>query len=53
LLVPINSRVARWSADSLPPDWRAQVTRWDRFHSIRVTVIVAAFALLVIATVGS
>jgi uncharacterized membrane protein len=52
LLVPINSRVARWSAGSLPPDWRAQLNRWDGYHYLRVAIIVAAFTLLVIASVG-
>ncbi|KAA9153055.1 DUF1772 domain-containing protein [Amycolatopsis acidicola] len=48
LLVPINSRVARWTRDSVPADWRQQLNRWDRFHFVRVGVIVAAFALLVV-----
>lgn len=48
LLVPINSRVARWSDGSVPPDWKQQVGRWHRFHYVRVGVIVSAFVLLVI-----
>ncbi|MFE2432499.1 anthrone oxygenase family protein [Streptomyces sp. NPDC059373] len=48
LLVPINSRVARWTHDSVPADWKQQIGRWDRFHSVRVGVIVAAFVLLVV-----
>lgn len=36
----------------LVPDWRQQVGRWDRFHYIRVGVIVAAFVLLVVAGVA-
>jgi uncharacterized membrane protein len=49
LLVPINNRVVRWAAEGVPPDWREQVHRWDRYHYVRVAVIVAAFVLLVIA----
>lgn len=49
LLVPINSRVARWGQDSVPADWKQQIGRWDRFHYVRVGVIVAAFVLLVAA----
>src|SRR4051812_3905669 len=30
LLVPINNRVVRWAADGAPPDWRAQVRKWER-----------------------
>ncbi|MDN5893101.1 MAG: DUF1772 domain-containing protein [Nocardioides sp.] len=50
LLVPINSRVARWSEDgTAPADWRQQVGRWDRLHYLRLGLIVAAFVLLVVA----
>ena len=49
LLVPINNRVASWSAGVVPPDWRHQMRRWDRLHYVRVGVIVVAFALLVLA----
>lgn len=47
LLVPINNRVKTWTADGLPADWKQQINRWDRFHYVRVAVIIAAFALLV------
>ncbi|MEU9006714.1 DUF1772 domain-containing protein [Streptomyces sp. NPDC059982] len=49
LLVPINNRVKTWTAEGLPADWKEQMNRWDRFHYVRVAVIVAAFALLVTA----
>ncbi|MGW0876136.1 anthrone oxygenase family protein [Streptomyces sp. NPDC002740] len=49
LLVPINNRVKTWTADGLPADWKQQMNRWDRFHYVRVALIVAAFALLVAA----
>ncbi|MFE9446532.1 DUF1772 domain-containing protein, partial [Streptomyces sp. NPDC006602] len=32
-----------------PEDWKEQMTRWDRWHYVRVAVIVAAFALLAAA----
>ncbi|KPC61638.1 DUF1772 domain-containing protein [Streptomyces chattanoogensis] len=51
LLVPINSRVATWSREGVPADWKQQVRRWDRFHYVRVGVIVLAFALFVVALV--
>ncbi|MFE1335947.1 anthrone oxygenase family protein [Streptomyces microflavus] len=47
LLVPINNRVKTWTADGLPADWKQQMNRWDRFHYVRVAVIIGAFALLV------
>jgi uncharacterized membrane protein len=51
LLVPINSRVATWSREGVPADWKQQVRRWDRFHYVRVAVIVLAFALFAVALV--
>ncbi|MFF4749306.1 anthrone oxygenase family protein [Streptomyces sp. NPDC002514] len=49
LLVPINNRGKTWTAENLPADWKQQMNRWDRFHYVRVAVIIAAFALLVTA----
>jgi uncharacterized membrane protein len=51
LLVPINNRGKTWTPDNRPADWKRQMNRWDRFHYVRVAVIVAAFALLVAALV--
>ncbi|MFE7462486.1 anthrone oxygenase family protein [Streptomyces sp. NPDC057499] len=51
LLVPINNRSKTWTPDNRPADWKEQMGRWDRFHYVRVAVIVAAFALLVAALV--
>jgi uncharacterized membrane protein len=49
LLVPINNRVKTWTPENRPADWKQQMNRWDRFHYVRVAVIIAAFALLVAA----
>jgi uncharacterized membrane protein len=49
LLVPINNRSKTWTAENRPEDWKEQMNRWDRFHYVRVAVIVAAFALLAAA----
>ncbi|MFC9425586.1 anthrone oxygenase family protein [Streptomyces sp. NPDC056987] len=51
LLVPINARVATWSHEGVPGDWKEQMGRWDRFHHVRVAVIVLAFALFAVAVV--
>lgn len=48
LLVPINNRSARWDPDHPPSDWRDQMRRWDIGHGVRVALLVAAFALLVV-----
>ncbi|MFD4977024.1 anthrone oxygenase family protein [Streptomyces sp. NPDC058424] len=49
LLVPINNRGKTWTPDNRPDDWKQQMKRWDRYHYVRVAVIVAAFTLLVAA----
>ncbi|ELS50782.1 DUF1772 domain-containing protein [Streptomyces viridochromogenes] len=49
LLVPINNRGKTWTPENRPDDWKQQMNRWDRYHYVRVAVIVAAFALLAAA----
>jgi uncharacterized membrane protein len=49
LLVPINNQSKTWTPENRPEDWKEQISRWDRFHYIRVAVIIAAFALLAAA----
>ncbi|MFJ5265223.1 anthrone oxygenase family protein [Streptomyces sp. NPDC088387] len=51
LLVPINNRGKAWTPENRPEDWKEQANRWDRYHYVRVAVIVAAFALLAAALV--
>ncbi|MEU9999007.1 DUF1772 domain-containing protein [Streptomyces sp. NPDC050848] len=49
LLVPINNLNKTWTPDNRPADWKQQLRRWERFHYVRLAVIVAAFTLLVAA----
>jgi uncharacterized membrane protein len=49
LLVPINNQSKTWTPENRPADWKEQSNRWDRFHYIRVAVLIAAFALLAAA----
>ncbi|MFE6072837.1 anthrone oxygenase family protein [Streptomyces sp. NPDC056525] len=49
LLVPINNRNKTWTPENRPADWKQQLQRWNRYHYIRVAVIIAAFTLLVTA----
>ena len=49
LLVPINNRNKTWTPDNRPADWKQQLNRWNRYHYVRVAVLIAAFALLVAA----
>jgi uncharacterized membrane protein len=49
LLVPINNRGKTWTPENRPEDWKEQTNRWERFHYVRVAVIIVAFALLATA----
>ena len=49
LLVPIANRSKTWTVENRPEDWKEQMNRWNRFHYIRVAIIIAAFALLAAA----
>ncbi|MFJ9683359.1 anthrone oxygenase family protein [Streptomyces sp. NPDC101194] len=49
LLVPINSRGKTWTPENRPENWKEQMKRWDRWHYVRVAVIIGAFTLLVAA----
>ncbi|MDG4864332.1 DUF1772 domain-containing protein [Streptomyces sp. T-3] len=49
VLVPINNRVKTWTTGNRPADWKQQLNSWDRFHYVRIAVIVAAFACLAAA----
>ncbi|HJD80002.1 DUF1772 domain-containing protein [Kitasatospora aureofaciens] len=51
LLVPINNRGKTWTPENRPADWKEQMNRWDRYHYVRVAVIIAAFTVLVAALV--
>ncbi|MFG3280744.1 anthrone oxygenase family protein [Streptomyces sp. NPDC048111] len=49
LLVPINNRNKTWTPETRPADWKQQLNRWNRYHYVRVAVLVAAFTLLATA----
>ncbi|MBN0044436.1 DUF1772 domain-containing protein [Streptomyces actuosus] len=51
LLVPINNRNKTWTPENRPADWKQQLRRWERYHYLRVAVIIVAFTLLVAALV--
>jgi uncharacterized membrane protein len=49
LLVPINNRGKTWTVENRPEDWKEQMNRWDRYHYVRVALIIAAFGVLAAA----
>jgi Na+-driven multidrug efflux pump len=50
-LVPINNRVAAWDLNALPGDWENDRRRWDRYHSVRIVVLMLA-SLAIVAAVS-
>jgi uncharacterized membrane protein len=50
--VPINNRIARWTPQTLPHNWKPQEHRWDVYHWVRTSGLVVAFALLALS-IGS
>ncbi|MFG2576362.1 anthrone oxygenase family protein [Streptomyces sp. NPDC048481] len=49
LLVPINNRNKTWTPENRPADWKEQLNRWERWHYVRVAVLIGALTLLVTA----
>ncbi len=50
LLVPINNRGKTWTPQNRPADWKEQLAAWDRYHYIRVAVLIVGFVLLALAS---
>jgi hypothetical protein len=48
-LVPINNRIAKWTATTLPANWQAQERRWDSYHWFRTVGLVAGFFILILS----
>jgi uncharacterized membrane protein len=47
--VPINSAILEWDPSAPPKNWRAMVSRWERFAIVRCWAAMAAFALFLTA----
>ena len=52
-LVPINNRVAAWDLNALPADWKSDRKRWDRYHGIRIVILVLASVAIALAALFS
>ena len=48
--VPIDHQINTWTAATLPGDWRSIQARWERFHTIRTFLSIAA---VVAATISA
>ena len=47
--IPINSQLMTWSPEAPPSQLREVWTRWEKVHSIRTVLAVAAFGIQAIA----
>ena len=45
-LVPINNRIASWTEETRPLDWKVDRFRWDTLHRWRVLLLTVAFLFL-------
>jgi uncharacterized membrane protein len=50
--VPINNRIAKWTPNTVPEDWRAQERRWDHYHGLRTAGLIVAFAILILSAIA-
>lgn len=51
LPVPLNNRIANWNPEKLPDDWRELRRRWDKFHYVRIVLLLCALVCLIWGTV--
>ena len=47
--VPINNRIARWTPQTLPDNWKLQEHRWDVYHWLRTSGLIVAFVLIALS----
>ena len=46
---PLSRRLALWTPDPLPSNWRRDPGRWDAGHAMRMATAVGAFACAILA----
>lgn len=50
--VPINNKIAKWDPNDLPSDWRELRKQFDRYHLIRVVLLLVALVCLIFGTIS-
>ena len=49
-LVPLNNRIAAMDLNTLPDGWKNDRANWDRYHSIRIMILVLASVAILAAS---
>lgn len=49
--LPINQEIDRWAPDRPPADWAAKRERWERWHTVRAFLSIAALAAFIAAAI--
>jgi uncharacterized membrane protein len=50
--VPINNKIASWDPNDLPSDWRELRRRFDKYHFVRIVLLLIAYVCLVFGTIS-
>lgn len=50
---PLNSKIAAWQLQALPPTWQSEGQRWDRLHAFRMVILFVALICLIAGSVFS
>ena len=48
-LVPINNRIAAWDLNALPDNWKDDRAQWDRYHYVRIAILMLASVAILAA----
>lgn len=51
LLVPINNRIANLNLNALSDNWKVDRALWDKFHALRVVLLLLSLAALALGAV--
>jgi hypothetical protein len=50
--VPINKQISGWDPSDLPSDWRELRKRFDKYHFVRVVLLLIALVCLIFGTIS-
>jgi len=51
--VPIDGQIAKWTVETLPPDWESVRSRWEFYHVFRTFASLTGFGFILISALFS